>query len=1220
MDQDKLPPTRPVAGGHLGMNLHLSEIVSELVEPMVVRYEGGREVISTEDLIARVVRLNESNTGWSKWSWWEGQRWENYVSCGKCVGEWGKPVSRDDPELCWCEETQTLEGSVRVTIWWLKRMRRIDWETRMGWDIKDSRRTIQSCEVNPEDLQDYQTPMVVMGSDVVALYPSMDTRGVGDIVREAVKKSDIDWRGVDYMEAVRYIALNWTEEQCKGSRLRKVLPWRRKKGGTRPGIRGAGPKGPERGDTDQWIFPRVVLSYEDKLEIIGTVLSIATSAMFQHHYYSFGGETYRQEEGGPIGLRGTCAIARLWMQAFDVDWEGDLDKMGVVTNLIMRYMDDGRSIMPPLKPGWRWVEGGLKFCLDWEREDQELSDQEITRRGLLGSLNQVDQSLKFTMEVGEDFDDLWLPTLDTKMLVDGSNKVQFGFYEKPTSSNMTVQRRSAMGEDAKVQIVSNDLVRRLMNNAEELGKESKIRIVDDYSQKLANSGYKGEQLRKIIANGIKGYEGKRRRALLEGRRLHRTAVDSQGSRLIKKLLAKTTWFRGRKKKEVGEHDRNSNSWGGGRRTKTGKELKMKSVLFVEQSPGGELAAKMREVLKSMEHTMGFKIKVAERAGNPLKSIFPLTSLWEGAQCGRTECVTCLQDVEEMAPCTRKNLVYENICVQCNPGATKGGSLETLKEGAPSIYIGETSRTIFERSREHWDGVRKGEEGNHMVKHQRMEHIGELHPKFAMKVVKFHKTALARQVAEAVRIRRRGGEGAILNSRGEFNRCHIPRLKLEEREQNEVTNNKDREQNKKMLREQDRCWEKDRILELGAGAVLGPSTSPVKRRGEDREQQEVTMGGAVKKRRKEWKYEVLEEGWGELEGADTTTAPEEGGGPVSEPQSAQELVENSIGEQSPVQWSRIPREQSLVQLRVTGFYNPAPTLKDNPTIQNVASRGRDDDQPLLGGGCGGSPCGLRSKEDLSTGVGVTTFGDEQSSGGGDIGCDSIVDNQVWRGENERGDLNVESEVVTGCENECIALPSSDICGELSKRRDEAALNETENVRLSTPSVGQTETVDMDVLTEQSSIDNNHDLYDEITPSVGNTDDNTMINKNECEFRRGGMCIQHGIVGTKYTVTKSKWSELKNGLFGYKKSKVTKYRCNMRGLSNKEDGGGNRGVTKSVTRGITRGNTEALEENLALGMGVDNFPGSDIRISEVGIRRAGANRERKFQNELNGRGLE
>ena len=37
------------------------------------------------------------------------------------------------------------------------------------------------------------------------------------------------------------------------------------------------------------------------------------------------------------------------------------------------------------------------------------------------------------------------------------------------------------------------------------------------------------------------------------------------------------------------------------------------------------------------------------------------------------------------------------------------------------------------------------------------------------------------MAEAVRIRRRGGEGAILNSKAEFNRCHIPRLQLEEEE-------------------------------------------------------------------------------------------------------------------------------------------------------------------------------------------------------------------------------------------------------------------------------------------------------------------------------------------------------------------------------------------------------------------------------------------------------
>ena len=48
-----------------------------------------------------------------------------------------------------------------------------------------------------------------------------------------------------------------------------------------------------------------------------------------------------------------------------------------------------------------------------------------------------------------------------------------------------------------------------------------------------------------------------------------------------------------------------------------------------------------------------------------------------------------------------------------------------------------------------------------------------------KLVSSHKTALNRQVKEAVRIRRRGGENNILNSRAEFNRCHIPRLVVEE---------------------------------------------------------------------------------------------------------------------------------------------------------------------------------------------------------------------------------------------------------------------------------------------------------------------------------------------------------------------------------------------------------------------------------------------------------
>ena len=52
----------------------------------------------------------------------------------------------------------------------------------------------------------------------------------------------------------------------------------------------------------------------------------------------------------------------------------------------------------------------------------------------------------------------------------------------------------------------------------------------------------------------------------------------------------------------------------------------------------------------------------------------------------------------------------------------------------------------------------------------------------MKIVSTHKSALTRQIMEAIRIRKRGGAGAILNSKGEFNRAHIPRLVLEQKDE------------------------------------------------------------------------------------------------------------------------------------------------------------------------------------------------------------------------------------------------------------------------------------------------------------------------------------------------------------------------------------------------------------------------------------------------------
>ena len=106
--------------------------------------------------------------------------------------------------------------------------------------------------------------------------------------------------------------------------------------------------------------------------------------------------------------------------------------------------------------------------------------------------------MTFTMETQEDFPSGWLATLDTDLMVTENNRVEYNFYEKPMSSNMVVQKSSAMDENSKMKILANDLTRRLLNTSESLGMNAKVKVVDMYSQKLTNSGYRVDQVRRIV--------------------------------------------------------------------------------------------------------------------------------------------------------------------------------------------------------------------------------------------------------------------------------------------------------------------------------------------------------------------------------------------------------------------------------------------------------------------------------------------------------------------------------------------------------------------------------------------------------------------------------------------------------------------------------------------------------------------------------------------------
>ena len=66
--------------------------------------------------------------------------------------------------------------------------------------IENIKKLVRSVEALPEDLEDFSIPMVIIGCDVEALYPSLDIDRVVKMVHEAIKRSTVKWQDIDFME------------------------------------------------------------------------------------------------------------------------------------------------------------------------------------------------------------------------------------------------------------------------------------------------------------------------------------------------------------------------------------------------------------------------------------------------------------------------------------------------------------------------------------------------------------------------------------------------------------------------------------------------------------------------------------------------------------------------------------------------------------------------------------------------------------------------------------------------------------------------------------------------------------------------------------------------------------------------------------------------------------------------------------------------------------
>ena len=105
-------------------------------------------------------------------------------------------------------------------------------------------------------------------------------------------------------------------------------------------------------------------------------------------------------------------------------------------------------------------------------------------------------------------------------------------------------------------------------------------------------------------------------------------------------------------------------------------------------------------------------------------------------------------------------------------------------------MGESSRSIYERAKEHVADREKQSEDSHQIKHWLTSHEDLLAPPgFKFKIIQSFQDPLSRQLAEAVRIDLRGEN--ILNSKAEYSRCRVPRLRIDMEGWKEKTKEKEK---------------------------------------------------------------------------------------------------------------------------------------------------------------------------------------------------------------------------------------------------------------------------------------------------------------------------------------------------------------------------------------------------------------------------------------------
>ena len=383
-DHKKDGSTRPVVTGCSSNTRGLSNSVSDFLESVANSIPDAYEVISSEDMLARVQAGNEA----ARKIIAEGREKKlRKMRCRK-MGE----SSIEIIERCMQNHRKKVDEMTGVTEMHPQEPSQERWDEMiveegmrcMECGPKLEKKLMTECDGCGGEWVAEDFEISLIGNDVKALFPNIKSVSTGKIVREEVERSPLEIEGFDYKYGLRYISMNRKYTGNLGP-ISHLLPWKKKTPGVAAGMKSKFMNSKKDEEEKQWCYPKAVPNRRERKMIVARVAEIGTRAVFENFTYQFGEDIFQQMSGGPIGARVTMAAARIVMQSWSRSYRDILLRSGLRLTDMSGYVDDGRQSGTTLRRGMKFDrdEKVFKFsqeAMDEDDEKDEPSNVRMARR------------------------------------------------------------------------------------------------------------------------------------------------------------------------------------------------------------------------------------------------------------------------------------------------------------------------------------------------------------------------------------------------------------------------------------------------------------------------------------------------------------------------------------------------------------------------------------------------------------------------------------------------------------------------------------------------------------------------------------------------------------------------------------------------------------------------------------------------------------------------